>query len=226
MRYEVEHRPSYALGVINLEKGERLQAEAGAMVSMSDTVELESDVKGGLMSGLKRSVLGGESFFINTFTAQDPGEVTVAPPLPGDVVGIDLTGETVLVQSGSFLAASPDVDVDTSWGGSKTFFSREGLFLLRCRGRGPLLVSSYGAIHTIDLAPGERYTVDTSHMVAFDESIRYEVKRVGNWKSTVVSGEGLVCKLTGPGRFYLQTRSPEGFLAWLIPKLPRQGSDV
>ncbi len=220
MKHEVRYGPSYALGIVSLEAGEKIQAEAGAMVSMSDTIKMDTGVKGGVISGLKRSVLGGESFFINTFTAEQPGEVTIAPALPGDIVTLELTQQTLFVQSGSFLAATPGVDIDTKWGGGKTFFSREGLFLLKCGGSGTIFVSSYGAIHLVELQPSQRYVVDTGHMVAFDETVRYDVGRAGGWKSTLLGGEGLVCKLTGPGRFYLQTRSPDSFLQWLVPKLP------
>ncbi len=220
MKYDIKYGPSYALGIVSLETGEKLQTESGAMVSMSDAIKMETGVRGGIMSGLKRSVLGGESFFINTFTAEQPGEVTIAPALPGDIVALELTGGTLMVQSGSFLAATPDVNVDTKWGGGKTFFSREGLFLLKCTGTGTIFVSSYGAIHLVDLQAGQRYNVDTGHMVAFDESVTYEVGRAGGWKTTLLGGEGLVCKLNGPGRFYLQTRSPDSFLSWLMPKLP------
>ncbi len=221
MRHEVKYGPAYALAMINLDAGESIQAEAGAMVSMSSTIAMETSTGGGLLSGLKRSVLGGESFFINTFNAEQAGEVTVAPALPGDIIALELTGQTLLVQSGSFLAATTGVDIDTKWGGGKSFFSREGLFLLRCTGMGTIWVSSYGAIHPIDLGVGEPYTVDTGHMVAFDDSVQYDVGRSGGWKSTLFSGEGLVVKLTGPGRFYMQTRSEDSFLGWLIPKLPK-----
>ena len=223
MRYEILHRPSYALGQVELASGEQLQAEAGAMVSMSNTIHLETSAKGGLLGGLKRSVLGGESFFINTFTAEQTGEVTIAPGLPGDIEALELNGGSVLVQSGSFLAATPDINVDTSWGGAKSFFSGEGLILLRCSGYGTLFISSYGAIHLKELRAGEQYTVDTGHMVAFDETMRYSVSRSGGWKTTLFSGEGLVCKVEGPGRFYMQTRSQDAFLSWLLPKIPNRG---
>ena len=137
MEFVIEYRPAYALGIVKLDQGDAIQAEAGAMVSMSDTIAVDSDVAGGILRGFKRSVLGGESFFLNTFTAEEAaGEVTVAPALPGDMAAVELAGSTLLVQSGSFLAASPEIDIDTSWGGAKTFFSREGLFLLRCSGTG------------------------------------------------------------------------------------------
>ncbi len=221
MNYEVKYGPAYALGVVALEAGEKIQAEAGAMVSMSDVIKMETGMKGGLFAGLKRSVLGGESFFINTFTAEQRGEVTIAPALPGDIVALDVVaGQTLFIQSGSFLAATMGVEIDTKWGGGRTFFSREGLFLLKCTGAGTVFVSSYGAIHLKELAAGERYTVDTGHMVAFDATVTYEVGKAGGWKSTLLGGEGLVVKLTGPGRFFLQTRSPDSFISWLAPKLP------
>lgn len=220
MQYDIQYRPAYALAIIEIEPGERIQAETGAMVSMSGGVRVETGTRGGLLSGLKRSVLGGESFFINTFSADTPGHISVAPALPGDVIAIEMTGRTLFVQSGSFLAATDDIVVDTKWGGGRTFFSREGLFLLKCTGRGVIFVSSYGAIHSVDLGPGEVYNVDTGHMVAFDETMGYEVVRAGGWKTTLLGGEGLICRLTGPGRFYMQTRSPENFINWLAPKLP------
>jgi uncharacterized protein (TIGR00266 family) len=129
------------------------------------------------------------------------------------------------VASGSFLASSAGVDVDSSWGGAKTFFSSEGLFMLKVSGQGDAIISSYGAIHAIDLQAGQSYTVDTGHLVAWTESVGYDVRKVGGWKSTLFSGEGLVCDLTGPGRIYLQTRSQEDFLGWLIPKLPTQNNN-
>ena len=219
MDYEILHKPSYALARVRLNQGEQLQAEAGAMVSMSDSIKIETSARGGIFGGLRRSVLGGESFFVNTFSAEQPGEVAIAPSLPGDIEALELQGGTLMVQSGSFLAATMNIEVDSQWGGARSFFSREGLFLLRCSGRGLLFVSSYGAIHRIDLGQGERYTVDNGHMVAFDESVRYEVGRSGGWKTTLLGGEGLVCKLEGPGRFFMQTRSEDAFLSWLAPKV-------
>jgi uncharacterized protein (TIGR00266 family) len=220
MQYDIRYGPSYALGIIYLEAGEQLQAETGAMVSMADTIKMQTAMRGGIMAGLRRSVLGGESFFINTFTAEAPGEVTIAPALPGDIIAVELSGQALLVQSGSFLAASPGINVDTKWGGGRSFFSSEGFFLLRCTGTGTIFLSSYGAIHQVDLAHGQRFVVDTGHMVAFDESVGYEVGRAGGWKTTLAGGEGLVVRVQGPGRFFLQTRNPQSFIDWIAPKLP------
>ena len=225
MRTEISYSPSFAMATVHLEPGESLNAEAGAMMTMTSSVEIATSTQGGVLRGLRRSVLGGESFFMNTFAATGPGaHVVVAPALPGDVLVWPLTGNTVYLQSGSFLAAPGSIDIDSSWGGAKTFFSREGLFMLKCTGTGELVVASYGAIHAVDLAPGQTYVVDTGHMVGWEDGVSYEVHKVGNWKSTLLGGEGLVVHLTGPGRIYVQTRSPDSFLDWLIPQLPTKRS--
>jgi uncharacterized protein (TIGR00266 family) len=222
MEHEVLYRPSYSLLKVKLRQGESVSAESGAMVSMSSGIEIKTAAKGGFFGALKRSMLGGESFFVNTFIAHDSGEVTFAPNLPGDINSIELKGQSFYAQSGAFIASSPEIQVDTKWGGAKTFFSREGLFLLKMNGTGNVFLSSYGAIHEVNLEVGQKYIVDTGHMVAFADGVGYSVKRVGGLKSTLFSGEGLVCELTGPGKIYLQTRSADAFLTWLIPQIPKK----
>jgi uncharacterized protein (TIGR00266 family) len=222
MKHEVLYRPSYSLLKVDLNRGEKISAEAGAMVSMSSGIEMGTSMKGGLFGSLKRSILGGESFFVNTFNANDSGEVTLAPTLPGDISDMELNNQTVFAQSGAYIASSPEIEVNTKWGGARTFFSREGLFLLKLSGTGKVFLSSYGAIHEIDLGSGEKYIVDTGHMVAFGEGVGYNVKTVGGLKSTLFSGEGLVCNLTGPGKIWIQSRSADAFLSWLIPQLPEK----
>ena len=225
MNVDIRYSPAFALAVITLPAGGEVRAEAGAMTSMSGGVEIETKAQGGMLAGLKRSVLGGESFFINTFRAPSGGELTVSPTLPGDIVHLPVgSSGALMVQSGSWLASDPGVQVDTKWGGRKTFFSGEGLFLLRCTGTGDMIVSSYGAIERRALGQGEVLKIDTGHIVAFEESIGYQVNKVGGWKSTLLSGEGLVATFAGPGTLWLQTRSPADFIGWLIPQLPKQQS--
>jgi uncharacterized protein (TIGR00266 family) len=223
MEVDILAGPAFSFADVAIAPGAEVHVEAGAMAAYSDGVEVETAARGGVMKGLRRSVLGGESFFINTFRAPGGGRVSVAPALPGDMTKVAIDGPQALyVQSGSWIASDPTIDVDTKWGGSKTFFSGEGLFLLRCTGTGDILVSSYGAILTRTLGAGEGYTLDTGHVVAFDESIQYEVHKAGNWKTTLLGGEGLVTRFVGPGRLWLQTRNPSDFVDWLVPKLPTQ----
>ena len=214
------------MATVKLNQGEAIQAEAGAMTGMAGGMEISTKAQGGILGGLKRSVLGGETFFINTFTAASgPGEIIVAPPLPGDIIHMPLDGSrAMMVQSGSWLAGEAAVAIDTKWGGAKTFFAGEGLFLLKCTGQGDMLVASYGAIFEKDLAAGETYKVDTGHIVAFEEGVGMQVNKVGGWKSTFLSGEGLVATFTGPGKLWQQSRSPQDLIGWLLPRLPNKSS--
>ncbi len=225
MECDVLYRPSYSVAELKLAPDESITAESGAMISMSAGVEIETKMRGGLLKSVTRSLLGGESFFINTFRAGGQGgELMLAPALPGDVQSVTIAGEPLLVQSGSFLAAEESVEVDTEWGGAKTFFASEGFFMLRCEGQGTLVLASYGAMHERQLAAGETFTVDSGHLVAFSQQMDFNVRRVGGLKSSMLSGEGLVVDLTGPGDVILQTRSEDAFLSWLIPRLPQQRS--
>ena len=160
---------------------------------------------------------------MNTYEASARGgELELAPTLPGDVFTMDISGDSYLVQSGSFLASGEGIETDTKWGGARTFFGGEGLIMLRCSGSGTLILSSYGAIHEKNLAAGETYTVDTGHLVAFQEEMGFKVRAVGGFKSTILGGEGLVVDISGPGRVLMQTRSVSAFLSWLIPRLPER----
>ncbi len=219
---DILYRPSYSLAVIRLNPGEGVQAEPGAMVSMSPSISLKTEMKGGFMGALKRKVLGGESFFVSNYVAEGgSGEVTLAPAVPGDVIGLELNNETYFVQSGSYLAGDMRLEIDTKFGGAKSFFAGEGLFLLKVSGSGLLVLTSYGAIMEKKLGPGEKFIVDTSHIVAFQSTVKYSVKKAASGIfSTITSGEGLVSEYEGPGTIFLQTRSTRAFLEWLIPLLP------
>lgn len=221
MQVTITSGPSFAFGAVSLPAGSAVRVEAGAMAMMRGDVEMKTSTQGGIMKGLRRSVLGGESFFVNDFVSQRGGQVAVAAALPGDMTVATLDGQQpLMVQSGSWIASDPTIDVDTKWGGGKTFFSGEGLFLLRCHGQGDVLMSSYGAILMEDLEPGETMTLDTGHVVAFDGTVQYKVRKAGNWKSTILGAEGLVTDFTGPGRVWLQTRSSLDLAQWIQEHIP------
>ena len=173
MRSEIAFSPAFASATVHLDPGESVQAEAGAMLAMTSAVSIKTDTVGGFMKGLKRSVLGGESFFMNTFTADGPdANVVFAPALPGDIVEwhAHRPDRVPASRARTWRRARPS-SVDSKWGGAKTFFSSQGLFLLKVSGTGPVLVSSYGAIQAMDLEAGQRYTVDTGHMVGWSEGV-------------------------------------------------------
>lgn len=187
-------------------------------MATTPTVQVEAKAEGGVMKSLKRAALGGESFFLTTYTAPpEGGWIDVAARLPGDTQVIDMQqGSAWFVQKGSWLASDIDVNIDTKWGGFKNMFGSEGAFILRAEGVGPMVVAAYGAIEAWDLAPGQTITLDTGHMVAYQESVTMNLRKVtGGLVQTFKTGEGLVFDFTGPGRVLIQTRNPHEFLGFI-----------
>lgn len=231
MRIDVQHRPSYALAIVHLEPNETVVAEAGAMVSMDTHVQVETSagkkdeglVKG-LFKGLAR-VVAGESFFQNRYTAEgQPGAVTFAPTLVGDIQVHQLDGSKgLMLQSTAYLCSSDGITCDTKWGGAKTFFGGEGMVMLKATGAGDIAFNAFGGIKLVEV-DGE-YVVDTGHIVAFEDTLDFKVTRFGGgWKSFIFGGEGLVCTFKGSGKLWIQTRNPQGFGEAIASKLPmREG---
>lgn len=215
MQFEIRHKPDFAMLAVTMDEGEQVITETGAMMGMSPSMKMESNMKGGLMAAAKRA-LSGESLFLNTYTATGNGQrLDVAPASPGDMEHIKLEGNAVVVQAGSYCACTSGVTIDSKWGGFKSFRAGEGLIMLHCSGTGELWISSYGAIHMEEVSG--TYVVDTSHIVAFDESLTFNVRSVGGLKSRFLSGEGLVCEFTGNGRVWMQTRSAPTLAEFLHP---------
>jgi uncharacterized protein (TIGR00266 family) len=226
MQAEILYRPAYSMAVVTLDPLEEIRVEAGSMVSMTAGMSLSTRAEGGLLRSLSRSLLGGESFFMNVYQAPEQGgQINLAPTLPGDLMILEMHNDSLLIQSGSYVASSGGLEIDTKWGGARTFFASEGLIMLRASGTGLLFLSSYGAIHPIELAPGQPYTVDTGHLVAFNDQMGFRVRAIGGVRSTLFSGEGLVVDMTGPGRVFMQTRSEDAFLSWLVPHLSSRSED-
>jgi uncharacterized protein (TIGR00266 family) len=224
MHIEILHRPSYAVADVHLQSGEAVIAEGGAMISMSPDVTVTTSTfsrgggAGALLAGLKR-LLTGESFFMNKFTAGRDGHVSLAPTLIGDIERVTLDGsKALIVQSSSFLAASDSLEMDTKFGGIKGLFSGEAMFWIKFTGKGELLLNSFGALFQVDVDGS--FICDTGHIAAYDESLTYKVKKVGGWKATLLSGEGLVCEFSGKGRLFMQTHNAPGFGKFLGMKLP------
>ncbi|MCJ1307712.1 hypothetical protein MMC25_001360 [Agyrium rufum] len=204
--FRISHRDTNSILTLQLAMGCPVTAKPGAMLGMTPTVTL----KGAMKFSLKKIVIGGEIAH-STFTG--PGEVLIAPPTIGDITAIRFTGkESWNVGRDAFLAATQGIVKDyKSQGIGKAMFSGEGLFVYRITGVGLLWVSSFGAIIRKDLQEGERYIVDNGHLVAWNCKYVMERAASGGIMSGVISGEGLVCKFTGPGAIFIQTRQPAAF---------------
>lgn len=208
MEYEITGEDGFADVEISLDTNEQIIAEPGAMISYSPGIQMETDTGGGgMLDSVKRAALGGESLFMNTFTAQQPGTVTLAPPAPGDIKSRFLNNEVMYADSGSYLASEPNVNVSTEFQGASKFFTSGDVALLELSGTGTVFVDSYGAMNEVTLEQGEQFNVDTDHIVAFDSTVSYTTHRVGGLKSKAFGGEGKVAEFTGPGTVWLQNRN-------------------
>lgn len=228
MKIDILYRPGQSTAKVSLEGGEEVVAESGAMIAMNSDLQVKSTIHtkggGGIWKAIKR-MAGGENLFMNTFTAPSGGgDIYFAPTLIGDMMVYEMDGtKELLVQNQSFVASASSVEMDATWQGIKaTFFSGESMIWLRLTGKGPVIFNSFGAIYEKDV-DGD-YVVDTGHIVAFENTLSFDVKKAGKtWFSSIAGGEGLVCRFSGKGKLYCQTHNPYGFGAALNPFLkPRE----
>jgi len=224
MQVQVRHQPSFAVVRCLLAPGEPIRVESGAMLATSYGVQLEASMQGGLLKGLKRSVLGGESLFVTTYTApQEGGWVDLAANLPGDAAVVTVTPERPFyITRGCWIANSHGVQIQTQWAGMQNLFGGEGGFVIQAQGQGDVVLGAYGAIDTLELAPGEAVTVDSGHVVAYDAGVQSRLRRAVEGRSiaSLKSGEGLVFDFSGPGRIMIQSRNPRALVEWLTRELP------
>ena len=204
---------------VSLDRGERLTVEAGSVVSYTPGLSVDRQDTGLLRSIASRG--GISSVSLATVTAERAGVVRLAPPLPGTIISQDVAnGSLSVVQTGSFIAASDSVEIETARERGRAFTRGKGLFMLRLSGVGPVFLAGYGGIERVTLDVGEVQTINTGYVVAFEDSLSYEVDRVDGMKSTLFGDAGLVCTFEGPGTVWTQTRSHDAFLSWLTPILP------
>ena len=238
MQIDVEAKPSYGMAVVQLNQGEVFVAESGAMVCMTTDLDVDTKFNGAgdggfvgwlkaALAGLARKFLAGESMFVNHYEAEKDGQqVMLAPAMIGDVVHLPMTkGKVLTVQASSYMASTPDVNISLVWGGFSMLFSGEGAFFMECeldeeseKPQGELLINSYGAIEKIEV--DGKYIVDTGHLVAWEGELEYSIRKAGGWKSTLLSGEGLVMEMEGKGTLWLQTRNLGSLVSWIKPQMP------
>ncbi|MCG2909092.1 MAG: TIGR00266 family protein [Sulfolobaceae archaeon] len=205
---------------VMLNPGEMIYADAGHMVMKSNTVIMQTRMRGGLLSGIKRALTGG-SFFVTEFYG--PGEVDLSGIFPGKILQIPLTGGGLLAEAHTFLAAENTVNYDAKLARlTAGILGGEGLFLARFYGYGNVFLHSYGDVIVRDLMPGETIQVEASHLMAFQEGMQYSVQLVGGLRSIFFGHEGLFfVTITGPGRVWIHTLTAEQLASALIPFLPQ-----
>lgn len=223
MKSKVLYQGTNSVLRVELEPKETVKAESGAMVSMSSTLDIDGKMEGGFLSGVAR-MMAGEKFFFQTINAtRGSGHVLLAPTIPGDIMLIEMDGNTEYnVQKDGFLAGSSTIEVNAQMQNLfKGLFSGEGFFILKVKGKGTLALSSFGGIHEVNLAPGEQCIIDNAHLVAWSSTTEYKMEKAAKgWISSFTSGEMLVCRFTGPGKVYIQTRNAGSFASWVKQFIP------
>lgn len=215
MKHDILGNPDYGQLTIDLAPGESFISEGGAMAWMSDQMAMQSRMMGGFIKSIIRKFAGGESAFLVEYSHPTGGSVTFSPAIPGAVLHRQLNGDSLILTKGSFLGCTPGINLAVKFGGLKSLFSGEGAFQVVCSGTGDLFFNAFGAV--LEKEIDGTFTVDTSHVVAWEPTLEYKIGGMGGLKSTLFSGEGLVLNFSGKGKLYLQTRTLSGLAGWLSP---------
>lgn len=215
MKYEIKYKPSYSMLDVDLEAGDSITAEAGAMTYMDPTVNVKTTMREkGFLKTIGLSIIGGQSFFVNHYTG--PGKIGLVAAPVGDIEEIPISDENgMIIQKSAYVASTGDVDLDVKWEGFRKGLFGQGLFMLRVTGNGSLFINTFGAIDRHELGTGDSLIVDNFHLVGFSASCSYRVTKFGGLKETILSGEGFVTNITGPGTVYIQTKNMREFVDWL-----------
>jgi uncharacterized protein (TIGR00266 family) len=214
MQYRIIAQHTYSALEIDLDSGQRVVGDAGAMAWMSANIRTETTTRGGVLRGLKRAALSGESFFQNTYHAENgPGQVTFAPGSSGDIATYELAENDLILEKGAYLASAEGVHCDAKWDGFRGLFN-EGMFVLRVTGSGTVFFHSYGRLEEVHV-DGD-YVVDNGFAVAWEPTLQYGITRARRIRSFLFSDQ-LLLTFQGSGRLWLQSRSPRALASWVYP---------
>ena len=226
IKYEFIGKPDYAMIRMNLQANQTVQVEPSAMAAMDTNIRMKTRAKGGIFAGVKR-MLTHESFFMNEFTAQNSsGDLYISPALPGDMDHVALNNSSIILQGSAFVASSMGVNINSKFQGLKGLFNGEGFFFIQASGTGDLFFNTYGGI--LEIPVNGEYVVDNGYIVAFEETLSYQTEVVGGLKlglTTFMSGEGIVCRFSGTGRLWIQTRQLAPYINWAWRFAPRKSSN-
>jgi uncharacterized protein (TIGR00266 family) len=222
MKAQIAGSPSFSHLHVDLDPGESVAAESGAMQAMAAQIAMKTVLNGGVLSGITKKLFGGESLFLNHFSNDGTGaaRITLAQNVPGEIVELPLAaGEEIYLQKGAYLAHTGDVVLTTTWAGFASLFAGEGLVRLSAKaagGDGRIWFGAYGGI--VQRQVDGELKVDDGHLVAYSPSLTLKIGLAGGFLASLTGGEGFVSRVIGHGTVYLQTRSIRGLAAWLNPK--------
>jgi len=218
LKCDIRYKPSYSMLVVQLNPGETITAESGAMTYMNPNIEVHTRMREkSLLGTIGLKLIGRQSFFVNDYTATSAqGEAAFVSAPVGDIEVLEVApNQGYIVQKAAYIASTQDVDLDVQWQGFTKGLFGQGLFMIKVTGKGQLFINTFGAIDKHVLKSGETMIVDNFHLVAFSDTCQYKVTKFGGLKETLLGGEGLVTEITGPGDVYIQTKNLREFVDWL-----------
>ena len=208
---------------VELNAGEAVYTESGGMTWMSEGIEMDTGMKGGLLSGLKRS-LSGESMFLTTYRAKTHSKITFASEYIGRIIDLTLAdGESIICQKDAFMCAQEGVKLDIHFQKKlgAGLFGGEGFILQKVTGPGLAILELSGEIVEKTLEEGEKLKVNPGYVAAFQPTVKYDMERVKGIKNIVFGGEGMfLATVTGPGKVWLQTMPMPTLAGALLKYLP------
>ncbi len=215
MEINLAGQPAFTYINVELQPGETIIAEADAMASMAAELQMTAKTNGGIIGGLVKKYVGGESFFVNhiTNTSNQVKRVTLTQPTPGDMRVLELNDGSYCLQGGSYVASTPGIKLGVKWAGIASFVGGEGLFKLQVSGSGKVIYGAYGAL--IEKEIDGEYIVDSSHLVGYEPQMKLKMQLSGGIFSSFFGGEGLVTRVEGKGKIIIQSRSVSGLTKWL-----------
>ncbi|MBN1427952.1 MAG: TIGR00266 family protein [Anaerolineae bacterium] len=226
MKYRIAGTTMQSLGVL-LSQGEAMVTEAGGMSWMKGSIDMKTDMPGGLLGGLSRAAMG-ESVFLTTYTCRSPqGEITFTPEAPGSIVPIELAeGQSILAQRDAFMCAQQSVTLSIHFRKKLgvALFGGEGFILQRVTGPGMAFFEIDGEVVEIDLPANETMRVDPGHIALLEPSVNCNIERIKGVSNILFGGEGLfLATLSGPGKIWLQTMPINNLIAKIVAKIPSKG---
>jgi uncharacterized protein (TIGR00266 family) len=210
MKIKSEGKPVFAYVVVDLQPGETIVAESDAMSSMSANLDMTAKLNGGLIVGLLKKYLGGESLFVNHFTnnTNETLQLHLTQATPGDIEVKELDGITSY-----YIASEKGVNLGVKWAGFGSLIGGEGLFKLVVSGTGKVIFGAYGGL--LEKEINGEYIVDTGHLVAYEPEMKLKPQLAGGIFGSLFGGEGFVTRVEGKGKIYIQTRNISGLASWV-----------
>ena len=223
MNYTIEGEPLPAV-ICNLEDGETMITEKGAMSWMSPNMQMETTSNGGIGKMFGRA-FSGESMFVNRYTARNGnGLIAFASSFPGSIRAFNIApGQEIIAQKSAFLASTAGVELSVFFQKrvASGFFGGEGFNMQKLSGNGVVFLEFDGYIKEYELAPGQQIIIDTGYLAAMTPTCSVEIQTVPGVKNILFGGEGLFnTVVTGPGRIWLQSMPVTQLAGAIRPYIP------